>query len=88
MQLPASPDRIYACWGKIRRGSFAENLWTCNAPPVADRRRACPLQRTARLAGHTGPGVVKDADLFIFEYDFQAWRTMIAGQWVDQMGNF
>jgi N-acetylglucosamine-6-phosphate deacetylase len=39
--------------------------------------------RVLNLEKHKGSlEVGKDADLAIFNPDFSAWRTMIAGQWV------
>jgi N-acetylglucosamine-6-phosphate deacetylase len=40
--------------------------------------------RVIGLAGRKGslrPGL--DADLVIFEADFQAWRVLIGGEWLD-----
>jgi N-acetylglucosamine-6-phosphate deacetylase len=63
--------------------------------PILVQEAGIPLVEAVRMASLTPARVIhqehakgsleagKDADLVIFEEDFKAWRTMVAGQWVE-----
>jgi N-acetylglucosamine-6-phosphate deacetylase len=79
----------------LDRSSFAGSTTLLNQMiPILMEVVDVPLVEAVRMASLTPARIIgdeerkgsldagKDADLAIFEADFSAWRTMIAGQWV------
>jgi N-acetylglucosamine-6-phosphate deacetylase len=79
----------------LDRTSFAGSSTLLNQMvPILTNEVGIPLPEAVRMASLTPARVIgyddrkgslqggKDADIAIFEDDFTAWRTMIAGQWV------